>query len=60
MAFAGMFIAAIFIVIAIIIYFIAFVELIVGIVLLCKKKKVPAIILFVLSAIPVIVTAVGL
>ena len=60
MAFAGMFIAAIFIVIAVILFFIALVELNVGIILMCKKKKVPAIILFVLSAIPVIVTAVGL
>lgn len=58
MAFAGMFIAAIFIIIAVIIYLIALIELIIGIVLLCKKKKVPAIILLVLSAIPAIVTTV--
>lgn len=38
--------------------FIAFVELIIGIILLVKKKKVPGIILLVLSAIPVVVTVV--
>ena len=59
MAFAGMFIAAIFIVIAIIVFTIALIELIVGIVLMCKKKKVPAIILFVLAAIPVIITVIS-
>lgn len=58
MAFAGMFIAAIFIVIAIIVFIIALIELIVGIVLMCKKKKVPAIIFFVLAAIPVIITVI--
>ena len=58
MAFAGMFLAAIFIIIAVIVYAIALVELIVGIILLCKKKKVPGIILLVLSTIPAIVTIV--
>ena len=60
MAFAGMVIAAIFIVIAIVVFIIALIELIVGIILMRKKKKVPAIILFVLAAIPVIITVVGL
>ena len=60
MAFAGMFIALIFIIIAAVIYLIALIELIIGIVLLCKKKKVPGIILIVLSVIPAIVTAIGL
>lgn len=58
MAFAGMFLGAIFIIIAIIVYNIALAELIVGIVLLCRKKKVPGIILMVLSAIPVVITIV--
>ena len=53
-----MFLGTVFVVIAILIYFIAFVELIIGIVLLVKKKKVPGIILLVLSAIPVVVTVV--
>lgn len=58
MAFAGMFLAAIFIIIALIAYAIALVEFIVGLVLLRKKKKIPGIILLVLSAIPAIVTIV--
>jgi len=58
MAFAGMFLGTVFVVIAILIFFIAFVELIIGIILLVKKKKVPGIILLVLSAIPVVVTVV--
>ncbi|MBR3247984.1 MAG: hypothetical protein IKG03_06275 [Clostridiales bacterium] len=58
MAFAGMVIGAIFIIIALIIYAIAFSEFIVGIILLIKKKKVPAIILLVLSAIPAVITVI--
>ena len=55
MAFAGMFLGVVFIIIAIIIGFIAFTELVVGIILLIRKKKVPGIILLVLSAIPAVV-----
>ena len=60
MAFAGMFLAAIFIIIAIIVFIIAIAELIVGLILLHKKKKVPGIILIVLAAIPVIAAAIGI
>lgn len=55
MAFAGMFLGVVFIIIIITAFVIAFIELIIGIILMCKKKKVPAIILFVLSAIPGVV-----
>lgn len=55
MAFAGMFLGVVFIIIAIVIGFIAFTELVVGIILLIRKKKVPGIILLVLSAIPAVV-----
>ena len=59
MAFAGMFLGAVFVIIIIAAYVIAFIELIIGIVLACKKKKVPAIILFVLSAIPAVLTVIA-
>lgn len=56
MAFAGMFLGTVFIIIVLIVYFIAFVELIVAIVLTVKKHKKPAIVLYILSGIPAVIT----
>ena len=58
MGFSGMFIGAIFVIVVIVIYAIALVELIIGIVLLARKKKVPGTILLILSAIPAVVTVI--
>ena len=60
MAFAGMFLGAVFVIILIIIYAIAFIELIIGIILMIKKKKVPATILLVLAAIPAVITVIAI
>lgn len=51
-----MFLGTVFLIFAVIAYVIAFIELIVAIVLLVNKKKTPAIVLFILSAIPGVVT----
>ena len=59
MAFAGMFLGTVFIIILSVIYFIAFVELIVAIIMLATKHKKPAIVLFILSAIPAVLTLIA-
>ena len=60
MAFAGMLLGTVFLIVLGVIYGIALIELIVGIILLIKKKKVPAIVLLVLSALPVVITVIVL
>ena len=55
MAFAGMFLGVVFIIIIAAVFLAAIIMRIIGIVLACKKKKVPATILIVISAIPTVV-----
>ena len=59
MAFAGMFLGTVFIVILCIVYFIAFVELIVAVIMLATKHRKPAVVLFILSAIPAVLSIIA-